>query len=143
MDHKQSQTAELREISKLRLQTASLMQALLEARQQLQAANERAETLEAQLGSLDAYVRMIAKELDCHPERILERALSNTQAANERAAEAEAMLRAVLELEYIGNCPWCVFIYTEEQVPCAPDCPRQAAAAWLESGEGKGLEDKE
>jgi len=66
------------------------------------------------------------------------------QAAEQRAAEAERHLRAVLELEYIGNCPWCVFLYTDEQVQCAPDCPRQAAAAWLEAGdEGKGLEDKE
>ena len=49
MDIKLVQTAQLREISKLRLQTASLMQALLEARQQLQAAEQRAVKLEGVL----------------------------------------------------------------------------------------------
>jgi len=43
VDIKLVQTAQLREISKLRLQTERLMQALLEARQQLQAAESELE----------------------------------------------------------------------------------------------------
>jgi len=64
------------------------------------------------------------------------------QAAEQRAAEAEAHLRAVLEVEWsikddygklIVACPWC----HHSKAFGHRDCPRQAAAAWLEAGEGK------
>jgi hypothetical protein len=72
------------------------------------------------------------------------------QAANERAAEAVRHLRAVLVVEGVndglGNlkCPWCKnTIKGLWETGHSDTCPRRAAAAWLEAGEGKGLEDKE
>ena len=62
------------------------------------------------------------------------------QAAEQRAAEAEAHLRAVTRVEWMtvdddGNlvtvCPWC----RHSKAFGHRDCPRQAAAAWLEAGE--------
>ena len=67
MDIKLVQTAQLREISKLRLQTASLMQALLEARQQLQRSEGEAKN-----------------------------AVERSRAADQRAAEAELESQLIL-----------------------------------------------
>ena len=67
------------------------------------------------------------------------------QAAEQRAAEAEAHLRAVLDdVEWIrgtidDKCAWCGGLYHFDGHE--PDCPRQAAAAWLEAGEGKERDD--
>ena len=56
MEHKQLQSAELREISKLCLQTASLMQALLEARQQLQRSEERSRASEQRAAEAERHL---------------------------------------------------------------------------------------
>src|SRR3990167_1746729 len=111
MDIKLVQTAELREISKLRLQTASLMQALLEARQQLQAANERGADLGRSIGQL---------------EMLLDDAVERRQSAEQRARGAEAELEQARELiqKALDNelhCPWCFLDHKTSGHQ--PDCP--------------------
>ena len=61
----------------------------------------------------------------------------------DRLAEAGAHLRAVLVVEWddFQQCPWC-FVYkfdneTGDANEHKPDCPRQAAAKWLEERETK------
>jgi len=120
MERKQLQSAELQEIAQLRLQTASLMQALLEARQQLQRIEERSRAadqraaeaeLESQLiltslGNRDADVnelenRLEAVEADAADERerfakVEADNYAYLQELKARAAEAERHLRAVM-----------------------------------------------
>ena len=178
MDHKQLQSAELQEICNLRLQTASLMQALLEARQQLQrsegeaknaversrAADQRAAEAELEsqliltsLGNRDADVnelenRLEAVEADAADERerfakVEADNYAYLQELKARAAEAEAHLNGI-----VGAVGWLETFVFEINMDGETDYERciidllkkhEAAAAWLEAGEGKGLEDKE
>jgi len=147
MDIKLVQTAQLREISKLRLQTASLMQALLEARQQLQAAEMTVAERYEQVAELRADVLTLLDRAQAAEQRALDLKLEleplkqqfedwarQNREYHQRAAEAEAMLRKVLVVEWDNDdwCPWCA--NTKENGHMA-FCPRQAAAAWLEAGE--------
>ena len=147
MDIKLVQTAQLREISKLRLQTASLMQALLEARQQLQRSEgeaknavERSRAAERLLegltpggsefhGSPMQCAEWVADRLASLSKLVLQR-----KAAEQRAAEAEALLKALTAVEESqGYCPWCGrYVITRSHLD---SCTWQAATAWLEAGD--------
>lgn len=128
------------------------MQALLEARQQLQRSEERSRAAEQELATAFGTIRQLQAQLAETPEDQREMAESawlagmddtwyaKLQATEQRAAEAEAHLRAVTRMEWMtvdddGNlvtvCPWC----RHSKSFGHRDCPRQAAAAWLEAGE--------
>ena len=111
-----------------------LLDEIVDMRKQLQAANERINELET------AHLEGDGLGEDGAPRPMITATCEQLQAANERAAEAERHLRAVTRVEWMtvdddGNlvtvCPWC----RHSKAFGHRDCPRQAAAAWLEAGE--------